>query len=115
MAITPPPLWTKDHEPFDFDFNVTDIPIGGKLIQAHLELSPMERMNFVSDDEYKRAIKRKMASELARFMIEANLIEFTHLPQNHTGNDIIHARCYLAPNGDVKILRTHYAKPIQQR
>lgn len=115
MANLPPPLWTKDVDPFDVKFEHQDIAIGGKLIQATLNLSPLEQINFRTDDEYKRAIKNKMAHELARFMIEANLIEFTRLPQNHIGNDIIHARCYLAPNEQVKVLRTHYANSIQRR
>lgn len=105
--------WHSPSTPFTADFNVMDIAIGGKLIQAKLELSPLEEMNFKSGDEYKQAIKNKLASEIARAMIDTNSIEFTHLPQHGAGNDIIYARCYLAPSDQVKLLRMHYVKPVR--
>ena len=108
MAIAAP--HTAIHDPFEIEFDTTDIPIGGKLVQAKLEITTMDQMRFHDDEEYKRAIKQKVASELARVMIESNLIEFTRLPQMGSGNDIIYARCYLAPDNQVKLLRTHYKK-----
>jgi hypothetical protein len=111
MSIATPWHHTIQNDPYDVDFSTVDVPIGGKLIQAKLELTNMESMNFKSDDEYKRAIKQKIASDLARAMIETNLIEFTRLPQPATGTDIIYARCYLAPDASVKILRMNYVKP----
>lgn len=115
MAITNSrsPLWTQSTDPLDIQFETTDIPIGGHLLQAKLELSQIEQLNFKSDDDYKRAIKMKIATDLARAMIESNLVEVTRLPQPAQGTDIIFARCYLAKNSDVKILRMHYAKPVQ--
>mgnify|MGYP006289341159 CR=1 FL=1 len=107
--------WHSPSTPFEADFNVTDIAIGGKLIQASLKLDPLAEMSFISNDEYKKAIKQKLASEIARAMIETNSIEFTHLPQRGDGNDIIYARCYLAPSDQVKLLRIHYAKPVHSR
>lgn len=109
MAISLTP-WHHTHvsDPYDVEFDFTDIPIGGKLIQAKLELTATDQMIFQSDDDFKRAIKQKIASELARAMIESNSIEFTRLPQTGSGNDIIYARCYLAPDNQVKLLRTHY-------
>lgn len=114
MATPHTPLsrpWDYPATPFDSDFSIVDVPIGGKLIQAKLELSPAESMTFQSDDDYKRAIKQKIASELAQAMLDSRVIEFTRLPQNPIGNDIIYARCYLAPDASVKILRMQYVKP----
>ncbi len=111
MAMSTPWHHTIANDPYDVEFSTVDVPIGGKLIQAKLELSVTEAMSFQSDDDYKRAIKRKIASDLARVMIESNLIEFTRLPQPTTGTDIIYARCYLAPDDNVKILRMQYVKP----
>jgi hypothetical protein len=110
MAVLPP------HNPFSvtgnfdsFSIKTKDHPIGGKLIHAQLRLSIMDQMQFIDDGEYKLAIKRKLASELAQFMLENNLVEFTQLPQHSTGENIIHARCFLTPNDQVKILRINYA------
>lgn len=111
MAISTPgtPFWTNDVDPFEATFNCTDIAIGGKLLQATLEVSATNQIKFLSDDDYKRAIKQKIAAELARVMIESNLIEFTHIKNVHDYSTTIHARCYLAPNDQVKLLRLHYA------
>lgn len=109
MAISTPPLWTKDVDPFQATFDVTDVAIGGKLLQANIQLTTMEQMSFLSDDDFKRVIKQKIASELARVMIESNLVEFTHMVSHVDGTTNVHARCYLAPDNQVKVLRLHYA------
>lgn len=108
MAITPP-LWTQEVDPFEAKFDFTDIAIGGKLLQATLNISATHELQFLSEDDYKRAIKQKIASELARVMIESNLVEFTQAKNVHDYSTTIHARCYLAPNDQVKLLRLHYA------
>lgn len=108
MAISTPPFWTKDNDPFEIDINSTDYAIGGKLIHAQLVLNPLDEIHFQDSDEFKRAIKQKIASELARAMIESNLIEFTQA-KNVDYSTVIHARCYLAPNEQIKILRIHNA------
>ena len=100
-------------DPFEMNLTTYDVPIGGKLLQASMELNAIDQINFKSDDDYKRAIKQRIAADLARAMIEGKLIEFTHLPQPSTGRDTIYARCYLAKDSDVKILRMHYAKPVR--
>jgi hypothetical protein len=101
------------HAKHELDFSVVDIPIGGKLLQARLELNWIEQFDFKSDEVYKQAIKEKVAFELALAMIQSKAIEFTHLTQPSTGTDTIYARCYLAPSDQVKVLRMHYAKPIR--
>lgn len=110
MAMNIPP-WqqTSVMDPFEAEFSSVDVAIGGKLITAKLELKHMDQMVFATDDDYKRAIKMKVAQELARAMIETNVIEFTRVPHPSTLSDIIFARCYLAPDSQVKILRIEYA------
>ena len=109
MAINTPPLWTNQVDPFEATFDVTDVAIGGKLLQANIQLTTMEQSSFLSDDDFKRMIKQKIASELARVMIESNLVEFTHMISHVEGTTNVYARCYLAPNDQVKLLRIHYA------
>ena len=111
MAMLPPPFATNIVDPFQVELDVTDISIGGKLLSAKLEVNTMDEMSFRDNDEYRRAIKQKIASELARAMIESNLIEFTQISSAvNLGCKTIHARCYLAPDNQVKILRIHHAK-----
>jgi len=106
MAILNPWHHTTENDPLDITFSTEDYAIGGKLIQAKFEISNAELMRFKSEGDYKRAIKQKVATDLARAMIEADLIEFSRLPQPAKQSDLIYARCYLAPNDQVKILRT---------
>jgi non-ribosomal peptide synthetase component E (peptide arylation enzyme) len=106
MAIATQPWNVNTYsDPFDSKFDVKEYPIGGKLVQARLELSAMQAIQF-TDDEMRRQIKHDMASELARFMIESNLIEFTRVDDPKTATMQIYARCYLAPDNQVKILRS---------
>lgn len=107
MALGKFPLHTSTIDPFDTKVNVQDIAIGGKLITVSLEPNPLDEMTFASPDDYKRAVKMKIATDLARVMIESNLIEFTQMLSSTTMGKVIHARCYLAPDSQVKILRIH--------
>ena len=107
MALAPWPLHTNVIDPFEVEFNVKDVAIGGKLLTVSLELNPLDEMTFVNPDDYKRAVKQKIASELARAMIESNLVEFTQMVSSTNMGKVIHARCYLAPDNQVKILRIH--------
>lgn len=90
----------------EFDVNVTDYTIGGKMVTTRLVIHDHEQVHFKSDEEYREAIKTRLAVSLAEYMVAAGMIEFTHLPQPHEGSTIIHARCYVTPNEQVKILRT---------
>lgn len=105
MAILPPWHAGAPTDPYDVKFDTQEFAIGGKLLTARLELSPTETMNF-TDAELRRQIKMDMASQLARAMLESNLIEFTHQDDFKTMTKQIYARCYLAPDAQVKILRT---------
>lgn len=92
----------------EFTFKTTEYPIGGKLLSGSLEISFADTTRFLTDDDFKNAIKQKMATHLVKCMMENNLIEFTKIENHLTNSYRLNARCYLAPNDQVKILRTHY-------
>jgi hypothetical protein len=75
-------------------------PIGGKLLKVSLSLSHIDGMN--NDPDY---IKNILADQLAKGMLQNNMIQFTKIA-NITGTTDYLARCWLADNGDVKILNT---------
>jgi hypothetical protein len=89
------------------NFDSYDTPIGGKLVRATYRLNSWEKAKF-SDDEYKQRLKEKLAMEMASFIIENKLAEFTQLHDPTGMSDVIAIRCYLAPDDQVRILRTHY-------
>ena len=92
----------------ELTFKTKDYPIGGKIVSTSLEITFADTDRFLSDDDFKNAIKERMATHLVKCMMENNLIEFTKIEDSTTGSYRLHARCYLAPNDQVKILRTHY-------
>ena len=92
----------------ELTFKTKDYPIGGKIVSTSLEITFADTDRFLSDDDFKRAIKERMATHLIKCMMENNLIEFTKIEDSMTGSYRLHARCYLAPDDQVKILRTHY-------
>jgi hypothetical protein len=72
--------------------------IGGKLLTGTLTFNESK---LLSPDE----IKSQLAKILADAMIQNNLIEFTKRYDSLNCQNIINARCYLAPNDQVKIIR----------
>lgn len=95
------PLDIEDHNN-SMNLVVTDTPIRGKLITARLSVNEMKTHLHDNPD----TIKRILSEQLAKGMIELKLIEFTKMFNPTTGSTDYIARCYLAENGDVKILRS---------
>jgi hypothetical protein len=89
----------------DFTFQTYDYAIGGKMVVGKVNLSDNFReMIENGDDDAKRQIKSSLIHQMAEFMLENKLVEFTQM-QDHTGNKHIMVRAYLAPDDQVKILR----------
>ena len=90
----------------DFTFQTYDYAIGGKMVVGR---------SVVSDDFWsliqngqknaKHKLKLDLAQQMAVFMVENNLIEFTSSDDPATGNKWIAVRAYIAPDDQVKILR----------
>ena len=78
----------------------TDIAIGGKLVSVNINLSYSDTINLTPD-----AIKLRIADHLVKYMIENKLIEFTKRDDPISLSQKINARCYLAPDSEVRILR----------
>lgn len=55
----------------------------------------------------KEEIKRELAILLSKRILSDNLAEFTYIDNSLHSNREYIARCYLAKDGDVKILRTY--------
>jgi hypothetical protein len=107
MAINTP-NWGID--PYtDFNFTYKDIPIGGKLVTGTIRVPEHKMSQVRSDHELKQYLRSSMAQQMGEYMISNGLVEFTQMRDNITFDTLVKARCYLAPNDQVKILRTHYA------
>lgn len=88
------------------EFQTHDYPIGGKMIvaTATMEDSYLTMIQDGNPEAVKR-IKTELAMQLATYMIEKNLLEFTKFMDPVAYTTTIRLRAYLAPNDQVKILR----------
>jgi hypothetical protein len=107
MAINTP-NWGID--PYtDFNFTYKDVAIGGKLVTGTIRMSEDKMMAVQSDHMLKQYLRTSMATQMGEYMISNGLVEFTQMRDSISFDTIVKARCYLAPNDQVKILRMHYA------
>lgn len=111
MAISHQKTIFDPSEPaYDYDINIQDIAIGGKLVTASYTIKEYEKVKFDSDESFRKFTKQTIVQELAKYMIESKLVEVTAQHSMAEGTIMIKARAYVAPDSQVKILRTAYAK-----
>jgi len=104
MAITQPPYhYNVDQNPLN-QIATYDYAIGGKLLVATARLS-IESVLGMEDDE-KDYIKQTLVKLLVEQMIKEGFVEFTQADDSGTMFRVIRARAYVAPDSQVKILRS---------
>lgn len=107
MAITPTPEpWTSAILYDNEDIKYEEFAIGGKLIKAQLHIRDSDIIQLEDDPNYKDVIKLKLVNMLAEYMLDNKFIEFTQHQDPSTMSRTIFARCYVAPDSQVKILKT---------
>ena len=89
-----------------FDFNCKEVAIGGKLVMGKICIPESADVNF-ADHEMKEYVRTSMAIKLAEHMMANGLVEFTYMVDRISFDRVVHARCYLAPSEQVKLLRIH--------
>lgn len=101
--MTPSNLWSYGSEHID----VVEHAIGGKLISARVYL-PTDTFSRISGDDVMRQVMRdKITAALAQGMLDKKLVEINSYFDPASDSNVIVAHAYVAPNGDVKILRTY--------
>ena len=90
----------------DAVFQTHDYAIGGKMVVGRAEMDESYTMLLQDGDkDAVKYIKEKLIHDMAQFILENNLVEFTHVDDPLTFRRKIAVRAYLAPNDQVKILR----------
>jgi len=90
----------------DAVFQTHDYVIGGKMVVGRAEMDESYTMMLQDGDkDAVKHIKQKLIHDMATYMLENNLVEFTHQDDPLTFRRRIAVRAYLAPNDQVKILR----------
>lgn len=87
------------------DFKAYDYVIGGKMVVGKTILDDKYSALMKTDFEARNHVKKELIMQMAKFMLENNLVEFTQMDDPITFRKHIAVRAYLAPNDQVKILR----------
>lgn len=96
----------QDNWDDELRYNETaDHVIAGKLITTTMVVNEFEAYTFKNEDNFRQELKRKLVAGLANYMVSNGLVETTFESDPRTNNLTIRARCFITPNGDVKILR----------
>ena len=85
-------------------FTTHDYIIGGKLVVGKATMDD-GYVALMKDADAKKHIKEKLIHDMAQYMLENNLVEFTQQNDPNTFTKTNMLRPYLAPNDQVKILR----------
>lgn len=86
-------------------FESHDYVIGGKLVVGRTTLDESYSQLMNTDYEARERVKKELIHQMAQFMLENQLVEFTQQDDPLTFRKHIAVRAYLAPNDQVKILR----------
>jgi hypothetical protein len=87
-------------------FQTYDYAIGGRMIVGRARMSEHFRMMLEDgDEETKNKLKSDLIHQMAQYMLENNLVEFTYIDDPITMDRMVAVRAYLAPNDQIKILR----------
>ena len=90
----------------EVDFETHDYLIGGKLVVGRAVMSESYKMMVEDGDPAARKqIKSQLVHQMAEYMLENNLVEFTYMQNPMDYSTTIAIRAYIAPNDQVKILR----------
>lgn len=89
------------------EFEALDVAITGKMVKVYATLDEsiiqMKHHLPAKDKDY---IREQLAIQLAQFMMQNNLIEFTQMKDPIGFQIKIMGRAFVTPNGETKIIRT---------
>lgn len=106
MAALPPYLpWGDLPLGFDDTIDVEQHAIGGRMVTLRSEISDVN-LAHINDEDWRKMMRAELAHKLATFMLQAGLCEITTMQSPTSFGKTIAIRCYLAPNDQIKILRT---------
>jgi hypothetical protein len=88
--------------PTQATFESYDYAIGGKMVVGSVRIHDSLIHNVI---DAKNKLKQDLVQQMANYMLENKLVEFTKVYDPSTDGEIIHVRAYLAPNDEVRILR----------
>ena len=91
----------------DLKFEVYDYAIGGKMVVGRARMSYEWKTLLEDGDPNARdKLKFDLIHQMADYMLTNKLVEFTYMDDPLSGDKMIACRAYLAPDSQVKIIRS---------
>jgi hypothetical protein len=87
-------------------FEIKEHAIGGRMITVKMDVDLVDHV-VMNDQDWRKTIKHRMATQLATVMLDQELVESTVMVDPSSGRHTVAIRCYLAPKDQVRILRVH--------
>lgn len=87
------------------DIKYTDYAIGGKLVSVSVRVDEDVMVNRFNDEQARQVMRQKLCEDLASAMLAKGLVEINQ-QKNVDYTTTIVARAYVAPDDQVKLLRT---------
>lgn len=87
------------------DIKYTDYAIGGKLVSVSVRVSDDVMINSFNDEQARQVMRQKLCEDLASALLAKGLVEINQ-QKNIDFTTTIVARAYVAPDDQVKLLRT---------
>jgi hypothetical protein len=87
------------------DIQYRDYAIGGKMVSVSVRVAEDVMMNQFSDEHARQFMRQKLCEDLASALLSKGLVEINQ-QKNIDYTTTIVARAYVAPDDQVKLLRT---------
>ena len=91
----------------NFQFEVKDHVIGGKMVRVSATMSDEYKHLAMTDMQARDQIREHLIKQLVDYILDKGLCEINQMSDPSTMGTTVVARMYLAPNADIKVLRTH--------
>lgn len=97
-------IWQRPWDEPIIDYR--DYAIGGKMVTVSVTVSEDVMINQLSDPKAREFMRQKLCEDLAAAIISKGLVEVNQAKNPYDFSTKIVARAYLAPDDQVKLLRT---------
>jgi len=88
----------------DVKFEYEEYAIQGKMIVARITVPSGAMVAGMSEQE-RQEIRTSLTKQIAGFMLDNSMLEFVTQKDPYSLNDMVAARCFVVPNGDVRLIR----------
>ena len=97
------------HDYGEVSFDYEDYAIGGKMITVKVTVPDETFTNAMRDDQTRQEVRRMLVEQIASVILDRKLCDITQM-KDVTLTTTVAARCYVAPNEQVRLLRKVVAK-----